>query len=110
MARPGFVAYLFVVQCTTAVLCRCFYIRFVLPLIDVESDAQLRERIKLAPSQYSSAGSRSSYKFYAKSANAMITDVSVSSPVPGSVLIVPLTNEEETPGAGDYGCVQRVQR
>lgn len=32
-ARPGFVAYLFVVQCTTAVLCRCFYIRFVLPLI-----------------------------------------------------------------------------
>lgn len=30
---------------------------------DVESDAQLRERIKLAPSQYSSAGSRSSYKF-----------------------------------------------
>ena len=27
----------------------------------------------------------------------MITDVSVSSPVPGSVLIVPLTNEEETP-------------
>lgn len=35
MARPGFVAYLFVVQCTTAVLCRCFYIRFVLPLIDL---------------------------------------------------------------------------
>lgn len=35
MARPGFVAYLFVVQCTTAVLCRCFYIRFVLPLIDI---------------------------------------------------------------------------
>lgn len=34
MARPGFVAYLFVVQCTTAVLCRCFYIRFVLPLIE----------------------------------------------------------------------------
>lgn len=32
-ARPGFVAYLFVVQYTTAVLCRCFYIRFVLPLI-----------------------------------------------------------------------------
>lgn len=30
-ARPGFVAYLFVVQYTTAVLYRCFYIRFVLP-------------------------------------------------------------------------------
>lgn len=33
-ARPGFVAYLFVVQYTTAVLYRCFYIRFVLPLIN----------------------------------------------------------------------------
>lgn len=32
-ARPGFVTYLFVVQYTTAVLCRYFYIRFVLPLI-----------------------------------------------------------------------------
>lgn len=37
VARPGFVAYLFVVQCTTAVLCRCFYIRFVLPLIPAGS-------------------------------------------------------------------------
>lgn len=64
---------------------------------DVESDAQLRERIKLAPSQYSSAGSRSSYLFYAKSANALITDVSVSSPIPGTVMIVPLTEAEETP-------------
>lgn len=63
----------------------------------VETDEQLRERIKLAPSQYSSAGSRSSYLFYAKSANALIIDVSVSSPVPGTVLIVPLTEAEDTP-------------
>ena len=42
---------------------------------DVETDEQLRERIKLAPSQYSSAGSRQSYLFYAKTANALITDV-----------------------------------
>jgi len=64
---------------------------------DEETDEQLRERIKLAPSQYSSAGSRSSYLFYAKSANTLIKDVSVSSPVPGTVLIVPLTDENETP-------------
>lgn len=64
---------------------------------DSETDEQLRERIKLAPSQYSSAGSRSSYIFYAKSANALIIDVSVSSPVPGTVQIVPLTELEETP-------------
>ena len=38
-ARPGFVAYLFVVQYTTAVLYRCFYIRFVLPLINADAIA-----------------------------------------------------------------------
>lgn len=64
---------------------------------DVETDEQLRERIKLAPSQYSSAGSRSSYKFYAKSANALITDISITSPTPGTVMIVPLTEADDTP-------------
>lgn len=64
---------------------------------DVESDEQLRERIRLAPSQYSSAGSRASYEFYAQSANALVTDVSVTSPLPGTVQIVPLTAEETTP-------------
>jgi phage-related baseplate assembly protein len=64
---------------------------------DEESDDQLRERIKLAPSQYSTAGSRSSYLFHAKSANTLITDVSISSPIPGVVLIVPLTGDDDTP-------------
>lgn len=64
---------------------------------DDETDEQLRERMKLAPSQYSSAGSVASYKFYAKSANALITDVSVTSPVPGAVLIVPLTEADHAP-------------
>lgn len=64
---------------------------------DVETDEQLRDRIKLAPSQFSTAGSRGSYEYHAKSANASITDVSVSSPVPGTVLIVALTEVGETP-------------
>ena len=64
---------------------------------DEETDEQLRERIRLAPSQYSSAGSRQSYLFYAKSANPLIRDVSVSSPIPGTVLIVPLTDDDEIP-------------
>jgi phage-related baseplate assembly protein len=64
---------------------------------DAETDEQLRERIKLAPSQYSTAGSRQSYLFHAKSANPIITDISVTSPIPGTVLIVPLTEVEETP-------------
>ncbi|MDR1120892.1 MAG: baseplate J/gp47 family protein [Dysgonamonadaceae bacterium] len=62
---------------------------------DEETDEQLQERIRLAPSQYSSAGSRQSYLFYAKSANPAIKDVSVSSPIPGTVLIVPLADENE---------------
>jgi phage-related baseplate assembly protein len=62
---------------------------------DEETDEQLRERIKLAPSQYGSAGSKQSYLFYAKSANPAIIDVSVSSPVAGTVLIVPLTDEDK---------------
>ena len=41
-ARPGFVAYLFVVQYTTAVLYRCFYIRFVLPLITLRVHSRRR--------------------------------------------------------------------
>lgn len=64
---------------------------------DEETDEQLRARIKLAPSQFSTAGSRGSYEFHAKSANAAITDVSISSPVPGTVLIVPLTESGDTP-------------
>lgn len=64
---------------------------------DVETDEQLRERIKLAPSQYSTAGSHESYLFHAKSANPLITDISVTSPIPGTVQLVPLTDYEETP-------------
>lgn len=62
---------------------------------DSETDESLRERIKLAPSQYSTAGSRQSYIFHAKSANPAIIDISVSSPEPGTVKIVPLTEDEE---------------
>lgn len=64
---------------------------------DEETDGQLRERVRLAPSQYSCAGSRGAYEYHAKSANASITDISISSPVPGTVLIVPLTESGETP-------------
>ena len=57
---------------------------------DDESDESLRERIRLAPSQFTTAGSRQSYLFHARRANAAIIDVSVSSPIPGTVYIVPL--------------------
>lgn len=62
---------------------------------DVETDEALRERIRLAPSQFSTAGSRNSYIFHAMRANSSIIDVSVSSPVPGTVFIVPLCEGTE---------------
>lgn len=59
---------------------------------DDETDEELRERIKLAPSAFSTAGSRGAYKFHAKSAHPSIVDVEVSSPVPGTVNIYPLVD------------------
>lgn len=66
---------------------------------DTETDDHLRERVKLAPSQYSTAGSRASYIFHAKSANALIKDVAIPQepPVPGTVLIAVLTDYDQTP-------------
>lgn len=57
---------------------------------DTESDAALRERIKLAPASFSNAGSKGAYIYHAKSANPAIIDVAVTSPTPGTVNIYPL--------------------
>ena len=64
---------------------------------DPETGEQLLARLKLAPSQFSSAGSDNSYVFYAYIASPLIIDVQVPSPVPGTVLIIPLTIMDETP-------------
>lgn len=56
---------------------------------DQETDEQLRERIKIASSAYSTAGSRQAYIFHAKSAHPSITDVYVTSDDPGVVKIYP---------------------
>lgn len=58
--------------------------------VDAETDEELRERIYLAPSQFSVAGPRDAYKFFAKSAHPSIVDVAVDSPDPGEVVIYPL--------------------
>lgn len=55
-----------------------------------ESDENLRERIILAPSTFSVAGSEDAYKYWAKTADQSIIDVNIDSPIPGSVYIYPL--------------------
>lgn len=63
---------------------------------DEESDDELRERIKLAPSAFSVAGPSGAYKFFAKSASPVISDVSVISPSPGVVNIYVLAIDAAT--------------
>lgn len=54
---------------------------------DVESDDAYRERQRLAPSSFSTAGPEDGYIFHAKSADVNIVDVSVISPNPCEVEI-----------------------
>lgn len=57
---------------------------------DEETDVRLRQRIKEAPEQWSNAGSKGAYKFFAKSAHASIIDVAVTTPSAGVVNVYPL--------------------
>lgn len=65
---------------------------------DEETDEQLRDRIKLAPSAFSNAGSYKAYEFWTKTASPLIIDVAVTNPIPGTVEIFPLmANLSATP-------------
>jgi phage-related baseplate assembly protein len=56
----------------------------------IEDDENYRERIRLAPGQFSVAGPTAAYEFWARSASQEIDSVGVDSPVPGEVKIYPL--------------------
>jgi phage-related baseplate assembly protein len=60
-----------------------------------ETDDQLRNRIKLSPSRFGTAGSLDAYKFWSFSANPFIIDVGVSrhTPIAGSVTVYPLLED-----------------
>ena len=64
---------------------------------DTESDDNYRERIAIAPESFSVAGPEGAYKFFVKSASALITDVSVTSDNPGEVDIYFLQKNSDTP-------------
>lgn len=57
---------------------------------DIESDNDYRERIRQAPESFSVAGPEGAYIYWTMTADSTISDVSVSSPSPGVVKIVPL--------------------
>ena len=64
--------------------------------MDAESDDALRERIRLVPESFSTAGSAEGYAYFAKSASANVGDVVVYSPVNDTTL----PEEERQAGAG----------
>ncbi|AYO30262.1 baseplate J/gp47 family protein [Biomaibacter acetigenes] len=64
---------------------------------DTEDDDHYRDRIRQAPESYSTAGPEGAYIYWAKTADANIIDVSVSSPSAGTVKVVPLLKDGEIP-------------
>jgi len=64
---------------------------------DTESIESLRNRIQLAPESFSTAGPDGAYEFWAKSVSQLIIDVSVETPSPGEVEVVPLLQGGEIP-------------
>ncbi|WP_254903673.1 baseplate assembly protein [Clostridium tyrobutyricum] len=64
---------------------------------DLEEDDSYRERCRIAPESYSTAGPEKAYEYFAKSADSSIVDVKVDSPSPGVVKIIPLLVNGEIP-------------
>ena len=57
----------------------------------MESDADFRRRIILAPEGYSVAGPEGAYIFHALSADPDVLDASATSPTPGEVVVTVLS-------------------
>jgi phage-related baseplate assembly protein len=64
---------------------------------DLEDIERFRERIREAPEGFSTAGPFGAYEFWAKTASQLISDVSVTSPSPGVVQIIPLLENGQPP-------------
>lgn len=66
---------------------------------DEAGDAKLRERIRLAPAQQSTAGPESAYRYFAMSSDPDIIDVAIESPSPNVINIYPLLKGGNIPDA-----------
>lgn len=75
----------------------------------MESDAALRARAQLAPEAYTTAGPIGAYEYHARSADARVADVSVTTPEPGSVLVTVLgVDGDGTPAPDLLATVQEA--
>ena len=64
---------------------------------DSESDGAYRTRLLLAPEKFSTAGAVESYRYWARTASALIGDVAVISPDRGEVQVLPLLADGSIP-------------
>jgi len=72
---------------------------------EAETAESYRERIRLAPSSYSTAGDEDSYKLLAKSYGSTVSDVSINSPTPGQVDII-FSTENGIPSTDEIASFQ----
>lgn len=68
---------------------------------DIESDDDLRERIRIAPFSFSTAGAEEAYKYLALSSNVNIGDVQAFSESAGTVNITVVKKDGTLPEVGD---------
>lgn len=66
---------------------------------DLETDDSLRERIRLKPTSFSTAGPVAAYKYYTLTAHQDIVDANIFTPVetPGVVKVIPLLKNGKIP-------------
>ena len=68
---------------------------------DVETDAEYKERIRLAPFSYSTAGAKEAYNYLALSANPNVGDVDTFRTDAGSVTVAIVKTDGTLPGTDD---------
>ena len=73
----------------------------------MESDAELRQRVQLAPHAFSVAGPELAYVFHARSAHPEVLDASAVSPAPGEVVVTILARSDNlVPGPAVLATVE----
>lgn len=75
---------------------------------DTETDDAFRARIRLGVTQFSVAGSRDAYEYWARSASAQISDVYVDSPSPGLVDVYVLLQGGVLPDQSVLDAVEEI--
>ena len=76
--------------------------------IDIEGDESFRERIRLVPESFSTAGPYRAYEYWALTAHQDIADVAVYSPTPGQVNICPLLKGGQLPSQEILDAVEAI--